>query len=75
MTMGVRFICKEKTSNDKPLLAANGEEVKCGIVKWVVDVYDASSKEVREQYGMEGPNGETLAIATILTMVKMKNQN
>lgn len=31
-----------------------------GIVKWLVDVYDDT--------------GETVAIATILTMVKKKNQ-
>ncbi|HEU4718973.1 MAG TPA: phenylacetic acid degradation bifunctional protein PaaZ, partial [Bacteroidia bacterium] len=54
MTIGVRFTCKEKTENDKPLKAANGEEVKCGIVKWVVDVYDASPQDVRDQYGLEG---------------------
>lgn len=36
------------------------EDVAKGIVKWVVDVYDET--------------GETVAIATILTMVKKKNQ-
>lgn len=36
------------------------EDVARGIVKWLVDVYDET--------------GETVAIATILTMVKMKNQ-
>ncbi len=35
------------------------EEFQKGIVKWLVDVYDET--------------GETVAIATILTMVKMKN--
>ena len=35
-------------------------DVARGIVKWLVDVYDET--------------GETVAIATILTMVKMKNQ-
>lgn len=35
------------------------EEFRKGIVKWLVDVYDET--------------GETVAIATILTMVKMKN--
>lgn len=74
MTIGVRFTCKEKTENDKPLKAANGSEVKCGIVKWVVDVYDASPQDVRDQYGLEGATGDTVAIATILTMVKLKNQ-
>ncbi|MBI3509979.1 MAG: phenylacetic acid degradation bifunctional protein PaaZ [Bacteroidetes bacterium] len=74
MTIGVRFTCKEKIENDKPLKAANGTEVKCGIVKWVVDVYDASEQDVRDQYGVEGATGDTVAIATILTMVKLKNQ-
>lgn len=38
----------------------NEDDVAKGIVKWLVDVYDQT--------------GETVAIATILTMVKMKNQ-
>lgn len=37
------------------------EDVAKGIVKWLVDVYDET--------------GETVAIATILTMVKMMNQD
>ncbi len=37
------------------------EDIAKGIVKWLVDVYDET--------------GETVAIATILTMVKMKNQS
>jgi oxepin-CoA hydrolase/3-oxo-5,6-dehydrosuberyl-CoA semialdehyde dehydrogenase len=36
------------------------EDIAKGIVKWLVDVYDET--------------GETVAIATILTMVRMKNQ-
>ena len=36
------------------------EDIAKGIVKWLVDVYDDT--------------GETVAIATILTMVKMRNQ-
>jgi oxepin-CoA hydrolase / 3-oxo-5,6-dehydrosuberyl-CoA semialdehyde dehydrogenase len=39
----------------------NAEDIAKGIVKWLVDVYDETS--------------ETVAIATILTMVKMKNQD
>jgi oxepin-CoA hydrolase/3-oxo-5,6-dehydrosuberyl-CoA semialdehyde dehydrogenase len=39
----------------------NPEDIAKGIVKWLVDVYDDS--------------GETVAIATILTMVKKRNQN
>lgn len=38
----------------------NEEDIAKGIVRWLVDVYDET--------------GETVAIATILTMVKMKNQ-
>ncbi len=75
MTIGVRFTCKEKLENDKPLAAANGEEVKVGIVKWLVDIYDASEQSVRDGLGVEGATGDTVGIATILTMVKKKNQN
>jgi oxepin-CoA hydrolase/3-oxo-5,6-dehydrosuberyl-CoA semialdehyde dehydrogenase len=39
----------------------NEEDIAKGIVKWLVDVYDET--------------GETVAIATILTMVKKKNQD
>ncbi len=74
MSIGVRFTCKEKIENDKPLKASDSSEVKCGIVKWVVDVYDASEQDVRDQLGLEGATGDTVAIATILTMVKLKNQ-
>jgi oxepin-CoA hydrolase / 3-oxo-5,6-dehydrosuberyl-CoA semialdehyde dehydrogenase len=75
MTIGVRFTCKEKKENDKALKAANGEEVKAGIVKWVVDIYDASSEERRKKYDVDISMGDTVGIATILTMVKKKNQN
>lgn len=75
MTIGVRFTCKEKIENDKPLAAANGTEVKVGIVKWLVDIYDASEQAVRDKLGLEGATGDTVGIATILTMVKKKNQN
>jgi oxepin-CoA hydrolase/3-oxo-5,6-dehydrosuberyl-CoA semialdehyde dehydrogenase len=37
------------------------EDIAKGIVKWLVDVYDET--------------GETVAIATILTMLRMKNQD
>ncbi|MBI3502767.1 MAG: phenylacetic acid degradation bifunctional protein PaaZ [Bacteroidetes bacterium] len=75
MTIGVRFTCKEKIENDKGLKAANGEDVKVGIVKWVVDIYDASSEEIRKKYEVDLTMGDTVGIATILTMVKKKNQN
>ena len=74
MSIGVRFTCKEKIENDKPLKAANGQEVKVGIVKWVVDIYDASTAEIHEKYEVDVSNGDTVGIATILTMVKKKEQ-
>jgi oxepin-CoA hydrolase/3-oxo-5,6-dehydrosuberyl-CoA semialdehyde dehydrogenase len=74
MTIGVRFTCKEKLENDKPLAAANGTEVKVGIVKWLVDIYDASEQSVRDGLGIEGATGDTVGIATILTMVQKRNQ-
>ncbi len=75
MTIGVKFTCKEKIENDKPLTAANGEEVKVGIVKWVVDIYDASSADILEKYDAVDQAGQTVGIATILTMVKLKSQD
>lgn len=56
MTIGVRFTCKEKSAQEK----RSDDDVRKGIVKWLVDVYDET--------------GETVAIATILTMVKMRQQ-
>lgn len=56
-TIGVRFTCKEKISQEKK----TAEDIAKGIVKWLVDVYDET--------------GETVAIATILTMVKKRNQD
>lgn len=55
-TIGVKLTCKEKISVEKK----DEKDIKKGIVKWLVDVYDET--------------GETVAIATILTMVKCKNQ-
>jgi oxepin-CoA hydrolase/3-oxo-5,6-dehydrosuberyl-CoA semialdehyde dehydrogenase len=56
MTIGVRLTVKEKVSQEK----RTPEDIKKGIVKWLVDVYDET--------------GETVAIVTILTMVRMKDQ-
>jgi oxepin-CoA hydrolase / 3-oxo-5,6-dehydrosuberyl-CoA semialdehyde dehydrogenase len=69
MTIGVRFTCKEKIDQEK----RNEEDIAKGIVKWVVDVYDASAQEIRDKYELEGNTGDTVAIATILTMVKKKS--
>ncbi|MGZ3932807.1 MAG: phenylacetic acid degradation bifunctional protein PaaZ [Bacteroidia bacterium] len=71
MTIGVRFTCKEKIDQEKK----NAEDIAKGIVKWIVDIYDASPQEVRDKYGLEGATGDTAAIATILTMVKKRNQD
>ncbi len=75
MTIGVKFTCKEKLENDKPLTATNGTEVKVGIVKWLVDIYDASEQKVRDGLGVEGQTGDTVGIATILTMVQKRKQD
>lgn len=56
MTIGVKFTCKEKISQEK----RDEDDIAKGIVRWLVDVYDET--------------GETVAIATILTMVKKMNQ-
>jgi oxepin-CoA hydrolase/3-oxo-5,6-dehydrosuberyl-CoA semialdehyde dehydrogenase len=55
-TIGVQLTCKEKTVQEKK----EGDDVKKGIVKWLVEVSDQT--------------GEPVAIATILTMVKLKYQ-
>jgi oxepin-CoA hydrolase/3-oxo-5,6-dehydrosuberyl-CoA semialdehyde dehydrogenase len=69
MTIGVRFTCKEKIAQEKK----TEEDIPKGIVKWLVDVYDCSSEEIRNQYELDFSTGDTVAIATILTMVRMKN--
>jgi oxepin-CoA hydrolase/3-oxo-5,6-dehydrosuberyl-CoA semialdehyde dehydrogenase len=61
-TIQVRFSCKEKIVQEKKPTTAEGVvDISKGIVKWLVDVFDET--------------GETVAIATILTMVKMRNQD
>lgn len=55
-TIGVRLTCKEKIVQEKK----EGDEVRKGIVKWLVEVTDQT--------------GEQVAVATILTMVKLKYQ-
>ncbi|MCC7333365.1 MAG: phenylacetic acid degradation bifunctional protein PaaZ [Flavobacteriales bacterium] len=57
MTIGVRFTAKQKIAQEKK----DENDIKKGIVKFLVDVYDET--------------GETVALATILTMVKFKNQD
>ena len=55
-TIGVKLTCKQKVAQEKK----SEDDIRKGIVKWLVDVYDET--------------GETVAIATILTMVRMLNQ-
>ncbi|MSP69587.1 MAG: phenylacetic acid degradation bifunctional protein PaaZ [Bacteroidetes bacterium] len=70
MSFGVRFTCKEKIDQEKK----NTDDISKGIVKWLVDVYDATPQEFLDKNGYDGQTGDTVAIATILTMVKKKNQ-
>ncbi len=63
MTIGVRLTVKEKVAQEK----RSEEDIAKGIVKWLVDVYACPDKGGDE-------TGETVAIATILTMVKKKEQ-
>lgn len=69
MTIGVHLTVKEKIDQDNVLKIpgqessdsnAIQEEVKCGIVRWLVEVFDQDN--------------ETVAIATILTMVKKRGE-
>lgn len=56
-TIGVRFSCKEKISQEK----RDEKDIAKGIIKWLADIYDET--------------GESVAIATVLTMVKKMNQD
>ena len=63
-TIQVKFTCREKLDQEKRPKTADspkGADVARGIVKWLVDVVDET--------------GETVALATILTMVKKLDQN
>ena len=59
----IRFTCKEKLPNDKRIVEnpedfKRGDDIDKGIVKWLVEFFDESN--------------EVTGIATILTMVKRK---
>jgi oxepin-CoA hydrolase/3-oxo-5,6-dehydrosuberyl-CoA semialdehyde dehydrogenase len=61
----IRFTCKEKiaqelkeTNPDVPMV--KGADIPKGIVKWLVEMFDQTD--------------EVVGIATILTMVEMKNK-
>jgi oxepin-CoA hydrolase/3-oxo-5,6-dehydrosuberyl-CoA semialdehyde dehydrogenase len=58
MTIGVRLTVKEKIEQEFDPSKEGVAAIPRGIVKWLVDVYDET--------------GETVAIATILTMVKKR---
>lgn len=61
----IRFSCKEKLPNDKRVIEKpadfkRGDDIDKGIVKWLVEFFDETD--------------EVTGVATILTMVKKKNQ-
>jgi len=61
----IRFTCKEKLPNDKRVIEnavdfKRGDDIDKGIVKWLVEFFDETN--------------EITGVATILTMVKKKNQ-
>ena len=61
----IRFTCKEKLPNDKRVVEnpedfKRGDDIEKGIVKWLVEFFDETN--------------EVTGVATILTMVKMKQQ-
>jgi oxepin-CoA hydrolase/3-oxo-5,6-dehydrosuberyl-CoA semialdehyde dehydrogenase len=63
-TIQVKFTCREKLDQEKRPKTEDspkGADVARGIVKWLVDVVDET--------------GETVALATILTMVKKLDQS
>ncbi|GAB4491171.1 MAG: phenylacetic acid degradation bifunctional protein PaaZ [Saprospiraceae bacterium] len=59
MTIGVKLTVKEKIEQESDASKEGVAAIPRGIVKWLVDVYDET--------------GETVAIATILTMVRKKS--
>lgn len=58
MTIGVKLTVKEKIEQEHDLTKEGVAAIPRGIVKWLVDVYDET--------------GESVAIATILTMVRRR---
>ncbi|MEO6759877.1 MAG: MaoC/PaaZ C-terminal domain-containing protein, partial [Saprospiraceae bacterium] len=59
MTIGVKLTVKEKVEQEHDFSREGIAAIPRGIVKWLVDVYDET--------------GETVAVATILTMVARRN--
>ncbi|MBX2892005.1 MAG: phenylacetic acid degradation bifunctional protein PaaZ [Saprospiraceae bacterium] len=58
MTIGVKLTVKEKIEQENDASKEGVAAIPRGIVKWLVDVYDET--------------GETVAVATILTMVRKR---
>ena len=70
-TIQVKFTCREKLDQEKRPKTEDtpkGADVARGIVKWMVDPAKAGQVVVDE-------TGETVALATILTMVKKVDQS
>lgn len=64
-SMYIRFTCKEKTAQElkeinPEVKMVQGADIPKGIVKWLVEMFDDTD--------------ETVGVATILTMVEMKNK-
>ncbi len=66
MTIQVRFTVKEKVDQEK----RTPEDVAKGIVKFLVDVFD----ETRLRLASARNAGETVAIATILTITEARSE-
>ena len=70
-TIQVKFTVKEKVDQEKKVITEDspkGADVASGIVKFLVDPAKAGQVVVDE-------TGETVAVATILTMVRKLDQN
>jgi len=63
-TVYVRLTCKQKVDREQ-----KGTELPSGIVKWYVEVFDATIDETSTE---EEKEKELVAVATILTMVQKK---
>lgn len=64
--MYVRFTCKEKIPQDKKMIKnaedfKRGDDIEKGIVKWLVEMFDDAD--------------EVIGVATILTMVRRKEES
>ncbi|MNY42699.1 Bifunctional protein PaaZ [compost metagenome] len=61
--INIRFTCKQKLPNDTTPSEDNPKsKIKRGVVKWLVEMLDDTDEPL-------------VGVATILTMVKLKNQD